>query len=308
MNIRLRLATLAGLMFAFAAFGHSQITLPKPVGYVNDFDHRLSDQQRNTLESQLRAYKDNTGIEIAVVTLPSLQGQAIEDWGMQIAEQWGVGVKGSQSGLILIVAPNDHKYRVEVGYDLEGYITDGTAGELMRANLVPLTKQGKWGEGIIAGTNALIKELGGGAYKRHQQSQVATPTEDTSLWPLVIGLGLGSVAILALIIFWKRRKASEGFYIPEDETDYAERHPRIRPDFPADEPFQPRHTATEPDDEDTTPILGGIFSASSSSDDEPSTSTFTSSSDPDPTPSTDFSGFGGGGSDNFGGGGASGDC
>jgi uncharacterized protein len=96
-----------------------------------------------------------------VVTLPSLQGYTIEDFGYQLGRHWGIGQKGTNTGALLIVAPNEHKVRIEVGYGLEGELTDAISATIIQNYILPSFKRGDYSAGVLAGTTSMLHVLGG---------------------------------------------------------------------------------------------------------------------------------------------------
>lgn len=144
---------------AFAAY-----TPPRPTGYVNDFANVISKENFIKLDRLVQEVKSKTGAEIAVVTLQSLDGYPIEDIGLAIGRDWGVGEKGKDNGVVVVVAPNDRKMRIEVGYGLEGAIPDSAAGRIRDGYMIPYFKTGDYSSGIFYGTQAvagaIAKEYG----------------------------------------------------------------------------------------------------------------------------------------------------
>lgn len=122
-------------------------SLPQPAGYVNDFANLYSEEFRTTLEGNLKKFDEETGAQIAVVTIESLDGRDVETYAVDLFKSWGVGKKGKDTGLLLLIAKNERKIRIEVGYGLEPYITDGRAGEIIRRELAPDFKVEKYGDG-----------------------------------------------------------------------------------------------------------------------------------------------------------------
>ena len=102
--------------------------MPALSGRVVDQAGILNSAQESRLTAKLKDLEDKTSIQLVVVTLPSLRGSPIEEWGLTLGRSWGIGQKGKDNGALLIVAPNDRELRIEVGYGLEGTLTDATAG------------------------------------------------------------------------------------------------------------------------------------------------------------------------------------
>jgi uncharacterized protein len=144
---------------------------PSPRGFINDFAGIINDTDAATMGAVLRQLRDRAGIEIAVVTVPSLNGQSIEDYSIELARRWGVGSKRENSGLLLLIAPHERRYRLEVGYGLEGDVPDGLAGEIGR-RMKPYFQQQQYSQGILVGVNSIVATV---AEKRHLHIEGADP-------------------------------------------------------------------------------------------------------------------------------------
>lgn len=126
-----------------------------PQGYVTDKANVLSPAQRSDLEQELAELEQTTSAEIAVVILPTIFGADINDFATRLFENWQIGKKGQDNGLLFIVALKDHQARIEVGYGLEAAITDARAGRILDTYVLPEFRQGDYATGIIAGTRTL---------------------------------------------------------------------------------------------------------------------------------------------------------
>ncbi len=135
-------------------------SLPRPSGYVSDFSGIISAQYKTMLESFISKIERKTTAEIAVVTVKSLDGEPIENYAVRLFERWGIGKKGKDNGILILVAPRERKLRIEVGYGLEGAIPDGLAGEIRDQYLLPYFKIGNYGEGIWNATVAIAAIIG----------------------------------------------------------------------------------------------------------------------------------------------------
>ena len=145
------------LLFPSTSAGAS--SFPKPDGPINDFAGVLDAPSKAALLSQVQEIKDKTGDEIFVAIVPSLQGMTVEEYSNRLFTQWGPGQKGKDNGLLVVVCPAEHKARIEVGYGLEGVITDGRAGDVIRGNFLPAFKKNQYGPGLLAGVGELSKML-----------------------------------------------------------------------------------------------------------------------------------------------------
>ncbi len=142
--------------FLFSAALASAVSLgafpARPKGYVNDFAGVLSPPTVSRLESLAAALERDTGDELAVVTVPSLEGMSVEEYASDLFKAWGVGKKGKDNGVMVLVCPSERKMRIEVGYGLEAILPDGLAGQIIREDFIPSFKRGDYPGGIEAGT------------------------------------------------------------------------------------------------------------------------------------------------------------
>ena len=134
-------------------------TFPQLTGRVVDDAHLLTAEQVQDLTSKSAALEASKGAQLVVATVPSLQGYPIEDYGYRLGRAWGIGQKGKDNGVILLVAPSEHKVRIEVGYGLTPYITDILSGRIIRDSITPKFKQGDMAGGIEAGVNDILGQL-----------------------------------------------------------------------------------------------------------------------------------------------------
>jgi uncharacterized protein len=143
------------LLPAFPALAENPKNI-HPSGYVTDLAGVIAPDTKARLEALCREVEDKTGAQIAVVTVHSLEGESVENYAVDLYKQLGVGSKADNRGVLLLVAPDEHKYRIEVGYGLEPVINDARAGDAGRA-MVPLLREGNYGAAIEAATWALAK-------------------------------------------------------------------------------------------------------------------------------------------------------
>ena len=134
---------------------------PPLTGRVVDDATILSAATEEKLTGMLAAHEQATGEQVVVVTLASLQGWPIEDFGYRLGRAWGIGEKGKNTGALLIIAPKERTVRIEVGYGLEGKLTDALSRAIIERDLVPAFRQGDFDRGVLAGTAALLGALGG---------------------------------------------------------------------------------------------------------------------------------------------------
>nr|WP_097460856.1 TPM domain-containing protein [Mangrovitalea sediminis] len=136
---------------------------PALTGPVVDDAHMLSAQAQQQLSAELRAFEQKTTNQLVVVTLPDLQGYTIEDFGYQLGRHWGIGQKEKNNGVLLIVAKKERKVRIEVGYGLEGQLTDALSSRIIQGIILPDFRKGQVSQGIVDGAGAIIALLQGDA-------------------------------------------------------------------------------------------------------------------------------------------------
>jgi uncharacterized protein len=119
----------------------------------------LSDGTKAQLTQKLEDLENRTSRQLVVVTLPSLQGYEIEDYGYQLGRAWGIGQKKLNNGVLFIIAPNERKVRIEVGYGLEPILTDALSSVILQEKVLPRFRDGDMEGGVVAGTDAIVEQL-----------------------------------------------------------------------------------------------------------------------------------------------------
>lgn len=132
------------------------LEVPELRGRVNDYANMLSPSTENQLNVALQELEQTDSTQIVVLTIPSLEGDSLEDFSIRVAEKWKIGQKGLDNGAILLIAKRDRKLRIEAGYGLEGNMTDLMSGRIIRNVIVPHFKSGQFDQGIIEGVQAMI--------------------------------------------------------------------------------------------------------------------------------------------------------
>jgi len=142
---------LSGTLVAFA------YTNPgSPTGFVNDFAEMLTKSERQTLETKLSDFERSSSNEISVVIIPSLQGDTIENFAVKLFEEWKIGKEKNDNGVLLLISRNDREVRIEVGYGLEGAVTDAQSYWIIQNVIIPTFREGRYYEGIAGAVNVLI--------------------------------------------------------------------------------------------------------------------------------------------------------
>jgi len=155
--MRLVTALLAFLVLVTPAWAAPKF--PALTGRVVDDAGILSSDTKTGLTEKLAALEQKTSRQLVVVTVPSLQGHEISDYGYQLGRAWGIGQAKLNNGILFLVAPNEHKTRIEVGYGLEPIITDAFSSVVIQTQVLPKFRSGDFNGGVVAGANALIEQL-----------------------------------------------------------------------------------------------------------------------------------------------------
>ncbi|MGE5625869.1 MAG: TPM domain-containing protein [Bacillota bacterium] len=163
------LAALSFFPLAAHADDASAPPFPELTGPVVDGAHVLPPDVSDALTQKLQAYDQDSGNQLVVVTVATLDGYPLDEWGYQLGRHWGIGRKGANTGALLLVDTGERKVRIEVGYGLEGTLTDAFSDDIIRNTIVPRFKQGDIPGGISAGVDAILQVLGGQAEEVHQQ-------------------------------------------------------------------------------------------------------------------------------------------
>jgi uncharacterized protein len=137
------------------------LEVPPYRGYVNDYAGMLAVETVRSLEQSLADFERSDSTQIAVLTIPSLEGEVLEDFSIKVVEKWGIGQKSKDNGVLLLVAKKERKVRIEVGYGLEGVLTDLLSGRIVDQVITPAFKAGRFDQGLSAGVGAIIQATRG---------------------------------------------------------------------------------------------------------------------------------------------------
>lgn len=144
---------------ALAGPSHAAPAFPALTGRVVDDAHILSPETKTLLTGKLEALESATGRQMVVATIADLQGYGIEDYGYQLGRTWKIGDEKKDDGVVFLIAPNDRKVRIEVGYGLEPVLTDALSSIILQRSVLPRFKSGDVQGGIVAGTEEIIRQL-----------------------------------------------------------------------------------------------------------------------------------------------------
>jgi uncharacterized protein len=188
-------ALLAGLVYVLLATAlYAAPVFPPLTGRVVDDAGILSAETQQKLTQMLAQHEAQTGNQIVIATIKSLQGYSIDDFGYQLGRAWGIGQKGQNNGALLLVAPNERNVRVEVGYGLEGRLTDAQSRLIIENLILPEFRKGDFNTGVLVGATTLLRVLGGDASALPQQTEQRRSQDED-------GSGGGSVIAIIVIMF-----------------------------------------------------------------------------------------------------------
>lgn len=154
-----KLITIFLFITAITTLTYAQANLPTPRHYVEDYANVINSSNERSLNGILQELEQKTGAQYIILTVLTTGGIPIEQYSIGLAEKWKLGQKGKDNGMLFVLAKNDRKWRFEVGYGLEGFITDQYCGRVGRQVLVPLLKQGNYSEGIYRANLSIIQKI-----------------------------------------------------------------------------------------------------------------------------------------------------
>jgi uncharacterized protein len=178
--------------------------VPYLAGRVNDTARMIPAEVRDRIEGELAAVEKQTGAQVAVLTIDSLDGEVLEDYSVKVVQTWKLGRKGVDDGVLLLIAKSDRKLRIEVGYGLESKLTDAQCGLILDEVVRPAFRDGDFGGGVEAGVNAIVAAIEGKDAIPAQGRATGRRPSNAPLGARVIGsvvftLVIGVFSILALM-------------------------------------------------------------------------------------------------------------
>lgn len=185
--------------FIFSTNLLAQINFPSLTGRVVDNAKILTTSQLKSLTAILKKHEEQTSNQIVVLTLKNLDGYEIADYGYQIARYWKLGQKDKNNGVLLLISLEDRKLRIEVGYGLEGVLTDKISHEIIEYTIKPEFKKGDYYQGVLKGVKAIIKSIKG-EYKKSNSPQTYKDESFISHLPFEF---LGFITLFIFIFYPK---------------------------------------------------------------------------------------------------------
>lgn len=168
---------------------------PALTGRIVDGANLIGIEARGRIEAKLKAHEDKTGDQLVVATVPSLQGAVIEDFANGLFRFWKLGAAKTNNGVLLLVAPNERKVRIEVGYGLEGALTDALSKVIITTAVTPKFKSGDFAGGIEGGVDAILEILSGDAEQWQRRAEVRN--DESSVFENIAVI----VAMLMIFLF-----------------------------------------------------------------------------------------------------------
>lgn len=182
------------------------VVSPNDTFYVYDGASVLSEETEQYIFNHSRELDSKTGAQIVVVTIPSLEGQSLEEYATTLFRQWGIGAAEKNNGLLLLCAVEDRQFRVEVGYGLEGDLPDGKTGRMQDTYIIPLLKENQFDAGIKNGYTAFLQEVSA-VYDVSITGDEAVAYEEDDEFPLILCLFVAfGVSILGNQLLLKKKK------------------------------------------------------------------------------------------------------
>ena len=195
-----RLLILFTFLFVLLPLQASALGIPKLRGYVNDYANMISDASRAKLEQELKVFEQSDSTQLVILTLPSLEGETVEDYSIKVVEAWKLGQARKDNGILFLVSKDDRKMRIEVGRGLEGRLTDLMAGRIIDLVVKPRFKRGDFDGGFTAGIASLIDTTRGEFKAEEKDSRKGTQPFHPSWLFLIV------VLILFFFLFSARNR------------------------------------------------------------------------------------------------------
>lgn len=200
---KLSIITILCLIILFPTITKAVVE-PTSQFYVNDYANILSDSTEQYIIEKNVALESASGAQIVVVTIPSLEGESLEEYATELFRKFGIGDKDKDNGLLLLLALEERLFRVEVGYGLEGILPDGKTGRIQDEYIIPYLKEDNWDEGIKSGFDAFLKVING--------EDIALDEQEESNEVLIGIIIFWIIMMIAMFIIALKFGGHSGFY------------------------------------------------------------------------------------------------
>jgi uncharacterized protein len=194
------LAAVAGAALVSPA---AALEVPPLTGRIVDHAHLLPADRAAALSDELAAHEARTGNQVALLTLPSLEGEPLEEFTHRVASTWKLGRKGTDNGVLILVVPGDRKIRIEVGYGLEGTLTDVKSSRIIREEMAPRFRTGDFAGGITAGVRAVLGTIEGTYQPPVRKTTSAGNTAQSALGMFFVAVVVGILTAAIIGHHWK---------------------------------------------------------------------------------------------------------
>ncbi|HEV8243529.1 MAG TPA: TPM domain-containing protein [Nitrospirales bacterium] len=200
MRLVFLLATVAVAALASSA---AALEVPPLTGRIVDHAHLLPADRAAALSDELAAHEARTGNQVALLTLPSLEGEPLEEFTHRVATTWRLGRKGTDNGVLILVVPGDRKIRIEVGYGLEGTLTDVKSSRIIREEMAPRFRTGDFAGGITAGVKAVLGTIEGTYQPPPRKTVPAGNSAESALGMFFVAVVVGILTAAIIGHHWK---------------------------------------------------------------------------------------------------------
>ena len=190
----------AALLLALAAIAQDAVPVPKLAARVTDQTGTLSVEQRDALEAKLRAFEEAKGSQVAVLLVPTLGGEAIEDFAGRVADTWRLGRKGVDDGVLFVVSLQERRMRIHTGRGVQGTLTDALSKRIVSEIVAPHFRAGDFPGGIAAGVDAILKAVEGEGLPEPSRKPSSVGSGGISDYGNFLFLGFFLVPVLATVL------------------------------------------------------------------------------------------------------------
>ena len=186
------------LMFSCFVFSSFALDVPELVSPVMDKADIINSSDEKALNQKLLNLSNETGIQVGVLTIPSLEGEALESYSMKVVETWKLGQKGQDNGVLLLVSLGDRSLRIETGYGVEGDLTDTKCGLIIRNVITPHFQNGDYSKGIVQGVTAIVENVAVN-FSENADSPIMLEDEDDD-WEGLLIIGIFFVFFMTVMV------------------------------------------------------------------------------------------------------------